>query len=93
MKNDLLTVSILYILVIFFGLYLSENHNRKKLEKELIETKSFTIELYKEQKEYIKVLQESRDDLNSEIDTLTQQLNDKAYLDKLLKDLSRNIDR
>ena len=63
------------------------NHRIYKLQKEVLDTKKIALDMYYEDKEYISILQESRTQLNNEIDSLNKDLQEYKHLEKLKKDL------
>ena len=61
-----------------------------ELKQEVLQVKKITIEINTEKNEYIKILQESREYLNNEIDLLNDEIKQYKSLEKLTKDLRLN---
>ena len=61
-----------------------------ELKQEVLQVKKITVEINTEKNEYIKILQESREYLNNEIDLLNDEIKQYKSLEKLTKDLRLN---
>ena len=61
-----------------------------ELKQEVLQVKKITIEINTEKNEYIKILQESREYLNNEIDLLNDEIKQYKAIEKLTKDLRLN---
>ena len=85
--KDILIVGLLFSLLIIGANNIYNNHRIYKLQLEVLDTKKQAIEIYYENKEYISILQESRESLNDEIDLLNSELKQYKALEKLKKDL------
>lgn len=94
MTKDIKAILSIYIIVILTVwitcLSYETSKQVKQLRNEVLEVKKITVEINTEKNEYIKVLQESREYLNNEIDSLNQELKQYKYLDKIKKDLDRS---
>lgn len=88
--KDLLITGLIFGLLINVASNVHKDHKIYKLQNEVLDTKKEYIKLYQEDKEYIQVLEQSRDSLNNYIDDLEYQIKDIQSKDKLLKDLVRN---
>lgn len=88
--KDLLIVGLLFGLIVEVGTNIYNSNRIYKLQKEVLDTKIETISFYNEAKQYIKVLEDSRDSLNNYIDDLEYQIKDIQNKDKLLKELRRD---
>lgn len=87
MKNDIKTIGFIYTLLILSVWLICSHIELNKKDKEILEVKKFAIEIYKQDKEYITLLQQTRESLNDEIDSLNRELKEYKALDKLKKDL------
>lgn len=85
--KDILIVGLLFSLIVTGANNIYNNHKIFKLQKEILDTKKEAIEIYYENKEYISILQESRESLNEEIDLLNSELKQYKALEKLKKEL------
>lgn len=88
--KDLTIVGLVFMLIIEFGANFYSEHRIFKLQKEVLDTKIEVINYYAETKEYIKVLEDSRESLNNYIDDLEYRIKDIQNKDKLLKDLVKH---
>lgn len=88
--KDLIIVGLLFGLIVNFGSNLYKDHKIYKLEKEVIDTKKEYIKLYYEDRDYINILEDSRESLNDALDDKDKEIQEYKYLEKLLKDLSRH---
>lgn len=61
-----------------------------ELKQEVLQVKKIALEINTEKSKYIKVLQESREHLNNEIDLLNDEIKQYKDLEKLKKDLARS---
>lgn len=89
-KKDLLIVGLLFGLIVEGGTNIYNSNRIYKLQKEVLDTKIETISFYNEAKEYIKVLEDSRDSLNNALDDRERYINQLENKDRLLKDLVRD---
>ena len=87
--KDLLIVGLLFGLIVEVGANIYSSNRIYKLQKEVLDTKIETINFYNEAKEYIKVLEGSRESLNDALDSKDRELQEYKYLEKLKKDLSQ----
>lgn len=87
MRNDIKTIGFIYTLLILSIWLICSHIELNKKDKEIIEVKKFAIEIYNQDKEYISLLQQTRESLNDEIDSLNRELKEYKTLDKLKKDL------
>lgn len=85
--KDLLVTGLLFGLMVITADNIYNNHRIYKLQKEVLDTKKIALDMYYEDKEYISILQESRTQLNNEIDSLNKDLQEYKHLEKLKKDL------
>lgn len=58
-----------------------------ELKQEVLQVKKITVEINTEKNEYIKILQESREYLNNEIDLLNDEIKQYKAIEKITKDL------
>jgi hypothetical protein len=97
-KRDIKNLIIIYVIIILiFWVVLLKQENKKELKifnqeksyliTEVIEAKKLAVLIYNENKDYIAMLQETRNSLNDELDMVKSMQNDKTYLENLLKDL------
>ena len=88
--KDLLIVGLLFGLIVEVGANIYSSNRIYKLQKEVLDTKIETINFYNEAKEYIKVLEDSRESLNDALDSKDRELQEYKYLEKLKKDIDRS---
>ena len=88
--KDTLIVGLLFSLIIVGANNIYNNYRIYKLQIEVLDTKKQAIEIYYENKEYISILQESRESLNDEIDLLNSELNQYKDLRRIKKELDRS---
>lgn len=58
-----------------------------ELKQEVLQVKKIAIDINTEKNEYIKILQESREYLNNEIDLLNDEIKQYKAIEKITKDL------
>lgn len=87
-KKDLLVVGLLFGLIVDVGVNIYSSNRIYKLQKEVLDTKMETINFYNEAKEYIKVLEDSRESLNNALDDKERHINQLEKNNELLKELS-----
>lgn len=85
--KDILIVGLLFSLIVTGANNVYNNHKIYNLQKEVLETKKQALELYYEDKAYISMLQDTRESLNDEIDSLNNELKQYKALERLTKDL------
>ena len=97
--KELVIVGIIFVGICFGISSFQHNLELKRVYKLLENEKISKLEVMKValendrlNKEYILVLQESRSELNDELDFLNKKLQDYKHLDKFQKDLSRHWD-
>ena len=88
--KDLLIVGLLFGLIVEVGANIYSSNRIYKLQKEVLDTKIETINFYNEAKEYIKVLEDSRESLSDALDSKDRELQEYKYLEKLKKDIDRS---
>lgn len=88
--KDLTIVGLAFMLIIEFGANFYSEHRIFKLQKEVLDTKIETISFYNEAKEYIKVLEDSRESLNNALDDKDRYIYQLENKDRLIKDLVRD---
>ena len=90
MSKDIKPLIIIYTILILSGWIIGLKHQLNQSYKEKIEIMKIALENDRLNKEYISVLQESREALNDELDNQNLELEEYRYLEKLKKDLSRH---
>ena len=94
MNKDIKAILSIYIIVILTSwitcLSWETSKQVQQLRDEVLQVKKITIEINTEKNEYIKILQESREYLNNEIDLLNDEIKQYKSLEKLTKDLRLN---
>ena len=90
MSKDMKPLIIIYTILILSGWIIGLKHQLNQSYKEKIEIMKIALENDRLNKEYISVLQESREALNNELDKQSLELEEYKYLEKLKKDLSRH---
>ena len=94
MNKDIKAILSIYIIVILTVwitcLSWETSKQVQQLRDEVLQVKKITIEINTEKNEYIKILQESREYLNNEIDLLNDEIKQYKSLEKLTKDLRLN---
>ena len=90
MSKDIKSLIIIYTILILSGWIIGLKHQLNQSYKEKIEIMKIALESDRLNKEYISVLQESREALNNELDKQSLELEEYKYLEKLKKDLSRH---
>lgn len=90
MSKDMKPLIIIYTILILSGWIIGLKHQLNQSYKEKIEIMKIALENDRLNKEYISVLQESREALNNELDNQSLELEEYKYLEKLKKDLSRH---
>ena len=90
MSKDMKPLIIIYTILILSGWIIGLKHQLNQSYKEKIEIMKIALESDRLNKEYISVLQESREALNNELDKQSLELEEYKYLEKLKKDLSRH---
>lgn len=94
MSKDIKALIAIYTILILSGWNIGLNYKSNKqlnnLQNEVFEVKKITIEINTEKNEYIKILQESREYLNNEIDLLNDEIKQYKQLERLKKDLDRS---
>ena len=90
MSKDMKPLIIIYTILILSGWIIGLKHQLNQSYKEKIEIMKIALENDRLNKEYISVLQESREALNDELDNQNLELEEYKYLEKLKKDLSRH---
>ncbi len=94
MNKDIKAILSIYIIVILTVwitcLSWETSKQVQQLRDEVFEVKKITIEINTEKNEYIKILQESREYLNNEIDLLNDEIKQYKQLERLKKDLDRS---
>lgn len=88
--KDLLIVGLIFGLLIEFGVNFYNEHRIYKLQKEVLDTKIEVINYYTETKEYVKVLEDSRESLNNALEDRERYINQLENKDRLIKDLVRD---
>lgn len=88
--KDLLIVGLIFGLIVNVASNMYKDNRIYKLQKEVLDTKVETISFYNEAKEYIKVLEDSRESLNNALDDMERYINQLENKDRLLKDLVRD---
>ena len=94
MNEDIKAILSIYIIVILTVwitcLSWKTSKQVQQLRDEVFEVKKITVEINTEKNEYIKILQESREYLNNEIDLLNDEIKQYKQLERLKKDLDRS---
>ena len=94
MNKDIKAILSIYIIVILTVwitcLSWETSKQVQQLRDEVLQVKKITIEINTEKNEYIKILQESREYLNNEIDLLNDEIKQYKAIEKLTKDLRLN---
>ena len=90
MSKDMKPLIIIYTILILSGWIIGLKHQLNQSYKEKIEIMKIALENDRLNKEYISVLQETREALNDELDSQNLELEEYKYLEKLKKDLSRH---
>jgi len=94
MNKDIKAILSIYIIVILTVwitcLSWETSKQVQQLRDEVFEVKKITVEINTEKNEYIKILQESREYLNNEIDLLNDEIKQYKQLERLKKDLDRS---
>ena len=90
MSKDIKSLIIIYTILILSGWIVGLKHQLIQSHEEKIEIMKIALESDRLNKEYISVLQESREALNNELDNQSLELEEYKYLEKLKKDLSRH---
>ena len=90
MSKDIKPLIIIYTILILSGWIVGLKHQLIQSHEEKIEIMKIALESDRLNKEYISVLQESREALNNELDKQSLELEEYKYLEKLKKDLSRH---
>ena len=87
MTKDIKALISIYTILILIGWNIGLSHKVEKEQKEKIEVMKVALKNDALNKEYIAILQQSREELNNELDLLADNLKDKNDLNNLLKDL------
>ena len=87
MNKDIKALLSIYTILILIGWNIGLSHKVEKEQKEKIEVMKVALKNDALNKEYISILQQSREELNNELDLLADNLKDKNDLNNLLKDL------
>lgn len=91
MNKDIKAILSIYIIVILTVwitcLSWETSKQVQQLKNEVLEVKKITVEINTEKNEYIKILQESREHLNNEIDLLNDEIKQYKDLERITKDL------
>ena len=90
MSKDIKPLIIIYTILILSGWIIGLKHQLNQSYKEKIEIMKIALENDRLNKEYISVLQESREALNDELDSQNLELEEYKYLEKFQKDLARH---
>ena len=94
MNKDIRAILSIYTILILSCWNIAISYKTTKqlteLKQEVLQVKKITIEINTEKSEYIKILQESREYLNNEIDLLNDEIKQYKSLEKLTKDLRLN---
>ncbi len=90
MSKDMKPLIIIYTILILSGWIIGLKHQLNQSYKEKIEIMKIALENDRLNKEYISVLQESREALNDELDICSNKNQEYQYLDKFQKDLARH---
>ena len=90
MSKDIKPLIVIYTILILSGWIIGLKHQLNQSYKEKIEIMKIALENDRLNKEYISVLQETREALNDELDSQNLELEEYKYLEKLKKDLSRH---
>lgn len=94
MNKDIRAILSIYTILILSCWNIAISYKTTKqlteLKQEVLQVKKITIEINTEKNEYIKILQESREYLNNEIDLLNDEIKQYKSLEKLTKDLRLN---
>ena len=88
--KDLLIVGLIFGLIVNIASNMYKDNRIYKLQKEVLDTKIEVINYYAETKEYIKVLEDSRESLNNALDDRERYINKLENKDRLIKDLVRD---
>ena len=90
MSKDIKPLIVIYTILILSGWIIGLKHQLNQSYKEKIEIMKIALENDRLNKEYISVLQESREALNDELDSQNLELEEYKYLEKFQKDLARH---
>ena len=90
MSKDMKPLIIIYTILILSGWIIGLKHQLNQSHEEKIEIMKIALENDRLNKEYISVLQESREALNDELDSQNLELEEYKYLEKFQKDLARH---
>ena len=93
MSKDMKPLIIIYTILILSGWIIGLKHQLNQSYKEKIEIMKIALENDRLNKEYISVLQETREALNDELDICSNKNQEYQYLDKFQKDLARHWDK
>lgn len=88
--RDLLNIAVIFIIIILSAWVIGLRFELNKSNKDKIEIMKIALENDRLNQEYIKVLQESREQLNKELDNQNQEMEEYKHLSRLKKDLDRN---
>lgn len=88
--KDLLIVGLIFGLIVNVASNMYKDNRIYKLQKEVLDTKIEVINYYAETKEYIKVLEDSRESLNNALDDKDRYIYQLENKDRLIKDLVRD---
>lgn len=87
MNKDIKALLGIYTILILIGWNIGLSHKVEKEQKEKIEVMKVALKNDALNKEYISILQQSREELNSELDNSYSELQDYKYLEKIKKEL------
>lgn len=87
MNKDIKAILSIYTILILIGWNIGLSHKVEKEQKEKIEVMKIALKNDALNKEYISILQQSREELNSELDNSYSELQDYKYLEKIKKEL------
>ena len=90
MSKDIKPLIIIYTILILSGWIIELKHQLFQSDEEKIEIMKIALESDRLNKEYISILQETRESLKDELDRQNLELEEYKYLEKLKKDLSRH---
>lgn len=90
MDKDIKEILFVYITVILICWIIGLKFELSKSYNEKIEIMKIAVENDKLNQEYISVLQESREQLNDEIDRLNLENDNYKHLERITKDISRH---
>lgn len=88
--KDLLNVAFIFIFIILSAWIIGLRIELNKSNNEKFEIMKIALQNHRLNEEYINTLQESREQLNKELDVQSQEIEEYKHLSRLKKDLARH---